>query len=102
MERYSLQFRDHAVQSIFQRGGSKFIQLSFDPGQGLTKHHAPLVLTVIVLSGEIQFTVGEKTEVLSALDMLTLDPGVEHAVEAIEKSTVLLVLTPDDESLANH
>lgn len=98
MQRFSLQFRDQSVQSVFQRGQSKFVQLSFEPGQGLKKHHTPLALAVIVLTGEIQFTVGDRTEVLHASDMLTLDPGVEHAVEANQRSTVLLVLTPDSAS----
>jgi quercetin dioxygenase-like cupin family protein len=97
MERYSLQFRERAVESVLQRGQSKFVQLSFEPGKGLTKHCAPLALTVIVLTGRIRFTVGNRTEVLEAMDMLALDPNVEHAVEAIERSTVLLVLTPDSE-----
>lgn len=98
MEKYSLQFRDRSVQSVLQRGQTKFIQLSFEPGEGLKKHRAPLSLTVIVLDGQIQFSVGEKTEVLKATDMLTLDPNVEHAVEADLKSIVLLVLTPDNQS----
>jgi quercetin dioxygenase-like cupin family protein len=97
MERYSLQFRDRTVQSVLQRGQSKFVQLSLEPGEGLTKHRASLTLTVIVLTGQIRFTADERAEVLDASDMLALAPGVEHAVEAIEKSTVLLVLTPDNE-----
>ncbi|MCL6443808.1 MAG: hemerythrin domain-containing protein [Alicyclobacillus sp.] len=95
MEKFSLKFRDKPVQSILQRGESKFVQLSFKPGQGLTKHRAPLALTVVVLTGRVLFTVDDKTEVLEASEMLTVDPAVEHAIEAVEKSTVLLVLTPD-------
>lgn len=97
MERYSLQFRDQTVHSVLQRGQSKFVQLSFEPGEGLPNHRAPLALTLIVLTGQIRFSVDERTEVLDASDMLTLDPAVEHVVEAIERSTVLLVLTPDNE-----
>lgn len=94
METYSLQFRDRPVQSVLQRGESKFVQLSFEPGEGLSKHRAPLALTVIVLTGQIRFTVGDETEVLNASEMLALEPAIEHAVEAVERSTVLLVLTP--------
>lgn len=100
MDRYSLQFRDKPVQSVLQRGQSKFIQLSFPPGEGLAKHRALLDLTVIVLTGRIRFTVGEQTEVLGASEMLAVAPGAEHAVEAIERSTVLLVLTPDNDTSA--
>jgi quercetin dioxygenase-like cupin family protein len=79
----------------FQRGQCKFVQLSLDPGQGLTNHHTPLALAVIVLTGTIRFTTGEQDEVLHTADMLVLDPRVEHAVEALERSIVLLVLVPD-------
>lgn len=94
MERYALSFRDKPVQNIVQRGKSKFVQLSFNPGQGLAKHQASLALTVIVLTGHVLFTVGHQTESLQSSDMLTLEPSVEHAIEAVEQSTVLLVLTP--------
>ncbi|OPG15581.1 hemerythrin domain-containing protein [Ferroacidibacillus organovorans] len=95
MEKYSLQFREQSVQSVLKRGESKFVQLSLEPGEGLTKHRAPLALTVIVLTGQIRFTVGTESEVLNASEMLAIEPTVEHAVEALERSTVLLVLTPN-------
>ena len=96
MEKISLQFREQLVQSLLQRGQSKFVQLSLEAGQSLTKHRAALALTVIVLTGKVRFTVGETTEVLGAASMLAVAPDAEHALEGIEKSTVLLVLTPDD------
>lgn len=89
------QFRDRPVQSVMQRGESKFVQLSFEAGKGLVKHRAPLALTVVVLIGRVSLTVDEHTHVLESSEMLAVDPGVEHAIEAIERSTVLLVLTPD-------
>jgi|GEM_PF-2036048 len=96
MEKISLQFREQLVQSLLQRGQSKFVQLSLEAGQALTNHRAALALTVIVLTGKVRFTVGETTEVLDASSMLAIAPDAEHALEGIEKSTVLLVLTPDD------
>lgn len=97
MQKYSLQFRDKSVQSVLQRGQSKFVQLSLQPGEGLTKHRAPLGLTVIVLTGRIRFVVDDTVELLEASEMFALDAGVEHTVEALEQSTVLLVLTPDEQ-----
>lgn len=101
MEKYPLRFREKSVQSVLQRGQNKFVQLSFEAGEGLTKHRAPLGLTVIVLTGKIRFTVGEQTEVVDSSEMLALEPGIEHELKAIEKSTVLLVLTPDGEPTAS-
>ncbi|GGJ12590.1 hypothetical protein GCM10010885_22460 [Alicyclobacillus cellulosilyticus] len=95
MERYSLHFRDRPVQGLLQKGQSKFLLLSLAPGQGLTNHRAPMALAVIVLSGTIRFLVNGQAEILRNSDMLVLDAHVEHAVEALERSVVLLVLVPD-------
>lgn len=94
MQIVSLEFREKPVQSVAQRGASKFVQLSFEPGQGITKHRAPLALAVVVLTGTVRFSVGDDAELLHASEMVMLDPNVEHAIEGVEKSTVLLVLTP--------
>lgn len=95
MEKISLQFRDKQVQCVLQRDETKFIQLSLAPHKGLTKHRTPHNLAVLVLTGKVLFTIEEQSFVLEASEMLAVDPGVEHAIEGIEQSTVLLVLTPD-------
>ncbi|KPV42614.1 hemerythrin domain-containing protein [Alicyclobacillus ferrooxydans] len=98
MEKLSLQFQDQNVKSILQHGDAKFVQLSLNPGEGLTKHRTPHNLCVIVLSGRVEFTMQGETGELAALEMLTVQPKVEHAVQAIDKSTVLLVLIPVHEA----
>ncbi|MBX6352416.1 MAG: hemerythrin domain-containing protein [Thermoflavifilum sp.] len=95
MQRFTLEFRHKPVQSLFQRGQSKFVQLSLEPGQGLTRHRVALTLAVVVVSGRIRFTAEGRDEVLGMGDVLVLDPDVEHAVQAVERSVVLLVLVPD-------
>jgi len=95
MQRYVLGFQDEKIKGVFQQGDCKFVQLSLEPGQGLAKHKTKHTLALIVLSGKIHFTVDEQTETFSASEMLTLEPSREHAVEAVERSTVLLVLVPE-------
>ncbi len=95
LERYSADFKDQAVSSLFQKEGSKFVQLSFPAGQGLTKHRTNRHLVLIVLSGRIRFTVDERSEELAASQIVALEPLQEHSLEAVEPSTALLVLVAD-------
>lgn len=94
MKKFDLKFKDKMINSVLQVEGSKFVQLSLDPGKGLTKHHTPNHLTLIVLEGQVEFAINEEKEILNASDVIVVEPSVEHEVHAIEKSVVLLVLTP--------
>ncbi|WP_026962664.1 hemerythrin domain-containing protein [Alicyclobacillus herbarius] len=96
MQRVSLAFQDKMVQSLLQHGEARFVQLSLNPGQGLTRHKTPLALTVVVVSGKIVFTVDDEQVLLEGPSLLPVGAGVEHAVEAVEKSVVLLVLAPSE------
>ncbi|KUO95376.1 hypothetical protein [Ferroacidibacillus organovorans] len=97
MDLYSLQFRDKKIERVCQRGKSKFMQLSLQAGEGIEEHLAPLLLAVVILKGRIAFSTGNQKKEIGELEMLTLDANTLHAVEALEQSIVLLVLTPDDE-----
>lgn len=98
MNKVSFAFQEQNVKSVLQHGEGKFVQLSLNPGEGLTKHRTPHHLAVIVLRGVIRFSLGGETEELSAQEMVTVEPKVEHAVEAVEQSIVLLVIMPQYEA----
>lgn len=99
MEKYSLTFKDQLVSKVVKVEDSQFLQLSMEPGQGLTEHKTPNHLTLVVLSGQIRFTLKNEEMVLEASDMIKVNPNAEHAVEAIDKSIVLLVLVPEVQSV---
>ena len=52
---------------------------------------------VQVLSGKIDFSVGEDSTTLNTLDMVTLDPNIPHALIALENSIVRLSLSKNDD-----
>ena len=58
---------------------------------------APGAIMVQVLSGKIDFSVGENNVILDALDMVTLEPNVIHALTALENSIVRLSLSKNDD-----
>ena len=97
----SLHFRSDApFQQIMDNGDNRIILLSFEKGQILEEHQVPISMTVLVLSGQVQFVVsGEETENLESGHMIVLQPGQVHSLKAVQKSTILLTLfAASDES----
>jgi hemerythrin-like domain-containing protein/quercetin dioxygenase-like cupin family protein len=98
MQKFSLEFKDRSVQSLFTSGEAKVVLASFEPGQGLTKHMAKHTVNLIVLTGKIKLTVKGEVQELNAHEMVIVEPATEHAIEAIEKSTLLMNLIPEPDS----
>ncbi|MGO2985458.1 MAG: cupin domain-containing protein [Brevibacterium aurantiacum] len=66
--------------------------LAFDAGVVLAEHSAPRPVVIIVVEGEVLFTVGTDTHRLSAGAVLHLDQGISHSVTAVETSRLVLTL----------
>lgn len=97
MNVYSLGFVDQFVKPIVDTGAAKVVQFSFPKGKVLEKHKSSSDILVFVLQGRIKFSAGEEAE-LSAGQMVSLDKHIEHALEALEESLVVLVLTPSPQA----
>lgn len=94
MKQFSVQFNEQPFRPVFTYGGTKFMQLSFPKGKVLAKHQTDHLLTLLVLDGKIRFEVNGESKELKTHDMIAVNPRQEHEVEALEQSTVLLVLLP--------
>lgn len=94
MKLHTLKFAESFVQPILDNGVSKVVQFSFEKGKVLEKHHTSSDILVFVLQGHIRFMAGEEEVQMSAGNMLTLEKNIEHSIEALEESLVVLVLTP--------
>lgn len=64
--------------------------MALEAGQKLDTHVAPSELFVLVLEGEIVFTLEDKGNVMKEGDILMLGEGVRHAVECVRNAKVLL------------
>jgi quercetin dioxygenase-like cupin family protein len=93
MNTYPLVFREHFVQLIKENNAYKAVQLSFPQGKILEKHKTSSHLLLVVVSGQIQVNADEDV-LLQADHLVSLEPNVEHSVEAMEDSIILLILTP--------
>lgn len=79
-----------ASRVINENGQGVEILLAFTAGSRLDAHSAPADLTVLVMEGELVFTVGDKPHRLRAGDVLTVAANAVHSVEAKEDTKVLL------------
>lgn len=64
--------------------------MALEAGQKLDSHAAPAELFVLVLEGEIEFTVDDKVNMMKEGDILMLGEGVRHAVECMRNAKILL------------
>ncbi len=68
------------------------VRLVMRAGKEIPEHKAPGEITVQCLEGKIAFTASDRTQELSAGQMLYLTPAEPHAVRCIEDASFLLTL----------
>ncbi|WP_108833382.1 cupin domain-containing protein [Actinomyces sp. Marseille-P3109] len=69
---------------------------TFDAGQLLTEHASPRAVVVTLLEGEMDFSIGERTERMTAGDVIYLAPGDRHALTAVTECRMQLVMVDVD------
>lgn len=65
---------------------------AFDAGQGLSEHTTPYDATILGLEGEAEITVSGKPMRLHAGEALIMPANEPHAVLALEKFKMLLIM----------
>lgn len=90
-------FNGVTIAKLFDGPNNKEIRINLEKGAQMKEHKAPGAIMVQVLSGKIDFSVGENSVILDTLDMITLEPNVVHALAALENSIVRLSLSKNDD-----
>ena len=90
-------FNDVVITKLFDGPHSKEIRINLEKCAQMKEHKAPGAIMVQVLSGRIEFSVGDENVILGALDMIALEPNVLHALTALENSIVRLSLSKNDD-----
>jgi len=75
---------------------TKEIRIVFRVGQSMKAHKTSFPITVMIVSGSIDFGVGEERYALSAGDVVALEGNVVHDLNALENSIVRLSLHKGD------
>ena len=79
------------VKNIFETDNGGVAVLAFEAGQKLDTHLAPTEVMVVVMEGEIEFTVDGHPNDLQAGQFLLLGQDVPHSVYAKTNAKLLLV-----------
>ena len=65
---------------------------SFDKGEGLSEHTAPFDALVYVFDGEAEITISKEIFVLNKGQMIVMPDNEPHALKAIEKFKMMLIM----------
>jgi quercetin dioxygenase-like cupin family protein len=86
--------RRNAV-TLLKQPGLRVVLVGLQGGAALASHQTDSPVTVQALEGRIAVRVGADEFVLSAGQLLTLRPGLEHTVRAQAESAFLLTLASE-------
>jgi len=79
-------------QTLIDRKTGSLTLFAFDRGQHLSEHTAPCDACVHVLDGRAELVIGGKPLVVSAGELAIMPAGVPHAVRAIRRFKMLLIM----------
>lgn len=87
-------YQETAVVSreILRGAGGSVTVFAFDAGEGLSEHTAPFDALVYVVEGKVQISIAGRVNELGPGDMLVMPAHQPHAVRAITKLKMLLVM----------
>jgi len=80
------------AKTLIKEGPITVTLIGVNPGGSLHAHKADGPITVQVMEGEIELTVGESARALPAGGLLALDGGITHAVHSAHGGVFLLTV----------
>lgn len=82
-------------REVVKRPTGTVTVFAFDKGQGLSEHTAPFDALVQVLDGEAEINLAGSPHRVRQGEMLIMPAGVPHALNAVERYKMLLVMIRD-------
>ncbi len=79
-------------RTILQRESGNVTLFAFDAGQGLSEHTAPFDALVFVLEGRAAITLAGQVNEVAAGGVVIMPAQVPHALKAIERFKMMLVM----------
>lgn len=89
-----LQYQEGSVVSrvMMKNPGGTVTLFAFDAGEGLSEHTAPFDALVLVLDGEAEIEISKVPYRLGAGQTITMPANEPHALRAIRRFKMLLVM----------
>lgn len=79
-------------RTIIDKKTGTLTLFAFGEGQGLSEHTAPYDATVYLLDGEVEVSISGKTLRLKEGEMVIMPAGEPHALKAIKRFKMMLVM----------
>ncbi len=79
--------------TLVKENGMSVVLTHLHKGAQLNEHAAPGPATVQVLDGHARIQIGDQSVDVPAGRLMAFDAGVQHSVQALEDTTLLLTLT---------
>ena len=83
---------DRHGSSLVKGDGINVALMVLKKGAKLQEHHTRAPITVQVIEGRINFIAKGKAQLVTAGTMVALDRAIEHSVEALEESALVLTV----------
>jgi len=89
-----LDYQERAVVSrtLIEKETGTVTLFAFDRGQGLSEHTAPFDAMVCILDGKTEITISGNPNILEQGDMIIMPANEPHALKAVEKFKMLLIM----------
>lgn len=88
----SWQQHGHDAKTLVKGQGLRVVLISLQAGAALAEHRAPGPITLHVLRGQVEVHAAGQMVTLPVGQVLALEAGLPHAVQAVMESDVLLTL----------
>ncbi|MCB0507605.1 MAG: AraC family ligand binding domain-containing protein [Chitinophagales bacterium] len=80
--------------TLFKSDSMRIVLIGIHQHATIKPHQTNAVISVQVLEGEINFKTDEGEHILNKGNMITLQPKIQHSVDAIQESFFLLTTVP--------
>lgn len=87
-------------QTLVKARAGTVTVFAFDAGEGLSEHTAPFDALLFVVEGNARVRVGTQEHAMAGGHIVLLPAGVPHAVQAVARFKMLLIMIRDGESSA--
>lgn len=79
-------------KTILDKQAGTLTLFAFDQGQKLSEHTAPYDAVVQVVDGRARLTIGGQDQDVEAGELIVMPANVPHAVTAVERFKMLLIM----------
>jgi quercetin dioxygenase-like cupin family protein len=83
-------------KTILKKPAGNITLFAFDKAEGLSEHSSPHEALIQVIEGKAEVTIGGNINILQDGDCIILPAAIPHALKAIEKFKMMLIMIKTD------